>query len=92
MMTKKPADDIGAKLATLALDIATKAAGENVPLVDKLDSFKALTTYYVNTTKVAAKTTPEDEEGETNFANLRNRIAAASSGTGPGNPGNGKPS
>jgi hypothetical protein len=85
-VTKKPSqnDDIGAKLAKLALAIADKALAGDTPLIDSLDAFKALTTYYVNTTKVAAKTSPDDDEGETNFANLRKRIAAASSGAGSG--------
>ena len=85
-MTKKspPTEDIGTKLARLALTIADKAMEDDVPLVDRLDAFKALTTYHVNTTKINAKQTPEDE-GESNFDNFRKRIETATGGTGSGN-------
>lgn len=87
-MTKKPAksDDIGAKLAALALKIADEANEEGVQLVDRLDAFKQLTTYYVNTTKVAAKTTTDDG-GEGSIHDFRKRIAAATGGPGSGTPG-----
>jgi len=87
-MTKKPSkqDDIGAKLADLALKIADEANKTGVLLVDRLDAFKQLTTYYVNTTKVAAKITPEDD-GEGSIDAFRKRIAAATGGAGQSDPG-----
>ena len=86
-MTKKPPkqDDIGAKLAALALKIADDANAEGVLLVDRLDAFKQLTTYYVNTTKVAAKTTTDDD-GEGSIHDFRKRIAAATGGPGSSDP------
>lgn len=83
-MSKKTAakDDIAIKLATLAIEIADKASGTDVLLVEKIEAFKVLTTYHVNTTKVNAKRDTEDEsEG---FNGFRDRIKAASSGSGSG--------
>lgn len=72
----KPDDPIGAKLALLAEKIADEAIEESVPLDARLDAFKHLTTYYVNTTKINSRPDPEDDEGGS-FENLQQRIAAA---------------
>ena len=89
-MTKKPPkqEDIGAKLAALASIIADEALAVGVHLDQRLEAFKQLTTYHVNTTKVAAKITPEDD-GEGSIDSFRKRIAAATGGTGQSDPGGG---
>ena len=79
---KKPSkapEDIGAELATLALKIASEANKDGVHLADRIESFKVLTTYYVNTTKVKAKQTPDEDE-ESSFDGFAKRIAVASGG------------
>ena len=75
-MTKPKDDEIGAKLATLAKKIADEANEDGVPLDARLDAFKHLTTYYVNTTKINARSDPDDEEGDS-FDSFQKRIAAA---------------
>ena len=55
-------DDIGTKLATLAVKIADEALKADVQLVDRLEAFRQLTTYYVNTTKIQAKQNPDEDE------------------------------
>jgi hypothetical protein len=87
MTAKRKPDDIGEKIAALALTIADGALAEGVPLETRLDSFKALTTYFVNTTKVNAKKPPGDREGAPTFDDIRKHIAATADRAGPGNPG-----
>lgn len=70
------ADPIAAKLALLAEKIADEANQEGVPLDARLDAFKHLTTYYVNTTKINSRPDADDEEGGS-FGDLQKRIAAA---------------
>ena len=87
-MTEKTTkeDDIGVKLAKLAIEIADKASGPDVLLENKLEAFKVLTTYHIGTTKANAKRdTGDEDEG---FNGFRNRIKAASGGTGSGDTGN----
>jgi hypothetical protein len=69
---------IGDKLAKLALKIADEASTEGVGLADRIDAFKVLTTYYVNTTKINAGVDPEPDDGVPTFDNLQQRIASAS--------------
>lgn len=88
-MTKRPAkseDKIGTQLAALALKILEQASGDGINLQDRLDSFKLLTAYYVGTSRVNAKQTPEEDDG-TNFNDFRKRIAAATGGSGSGDSG-----
>jgi hypothetical protein len=86
-MTKKPENSpIEAKIAKLAEKIADEASEFEVALPERIDAFKALTTYYVNTTKINNKPTPDDEE-EPGFANYRKRIETATSGPGSSDPG-----
>ena len=84
-MTKRApeANVIGAKLAQLATKIADEANAPGVALTERIECFKVLTTFYVNTTKVAAKL-PSDDDGESNFSDYRKRIAATTGGTGQG--------
>lgn len=70
-------DPIGTKLAVLAAKIADEANGDDVPLDARLDAFKHLTTYYVNTTKINSRIEPEDEGGS--FADMQARITKESS-------------
>lgn len=86
-MTKKAGtkEDIGSKLAALAIIIADKASKPDVLLTDVLDAFKALTAYHIGTTRVNAKRDTEDDDEGSTFNGLRKRIdAAASSGNGSG--------
>ena len=87
MTAKRKPDEIGEKIAALAIVIADGALGAGVPLETRLDSFKALTTYFVNTTKVQAKKPPGDTEGAPIFDELRKRIAAKTDRSGSGDSG-----
>jgi len=75
------ADQIGSRLASLAIKIADEASADAVGLADRIDAFKVLTTYYVNTTKIGARADPEPEDGVPTFDNLQQRIQAASGRT-----------
>ena len=86
----KNPSDIGSELAQLARKLAKDALGEQVVAETRLDIFKALTTYYVNTTKVSAKLQPDEDEGVPSIASLRSRVEQAStSRPGSSNPGPG---
>ena len=67
--------DIKTQLDTLAKKIAEEAMGD-ITFENKLESFKVLTTYYVNTTKVKGKSS-DDNNGD-NFDEFRKRIEAVS--------------
>ena len=69
---------IADKLAKLALKIADESSADGVGLADRIDAFKVLTTYYVNTTKINAGVDPEPDDGVPTFDNLQQRIASAS--------------
>jgi hypothetical protein len=77
--------DLGPDLALLASKLAKRALDDKVTALDKLDIFKALTTYYVNTTKVSVKI-PTEGDGEGSIHDFRKRIAAATGGPGSGTP------
>lgn len=86
-MTKKPENNpIEAKIAKLAEKIADEASEFEVSLSDRVDAFKSLTTYYVNTTKINHKPATDDDD-EPGFANFRKRIETAASGAGSSDPG-----
>ena len=80
-MTKPQDDEIGAKLAILAKKIADEANEDGVPLDARLDAFKHLTTYFVNTTKINSRPDADDEEGDS-FGSFQKRIAAAANTVG----------
>jgi hypothetical protein len=71
-------DPIGDRLASLAAKIADEALQDGVGLAERLDAFKVLTTYYVNTAKINARPAAEDDEGTADFGSYKQRIAAAS--------------
>ena len=71
-------DEVGVKLDALAVAIADEAL--TAPgLQDKIDAFKALTTYYVGTKKINARPGDEDDDktGVT-FDSFQQRIASPS--------------
>ena len=70
-------NELKQKLEALAIQIADDASGPDVGLADRIDAFKALTPYYVNTTKLGVKQDDEEDEGTPNFASFSQRIAAA---------------
>lgn len=81
-------DEIIGKIEKLAVKIADEAMGEDVCFDDRVSAFKALTTYFVNTTKAKTPTTDDDEgEGDTGFDKFQQRIAAAASRPGPRDTG-----
>lgn len=75
---KKSTNDIGKKLEALALkviddaDVAEQAS-------DRLDGFKAVTTYYVSIMKIRAKLPlDEDEAAPETFGKIAERLRAVS--------------
>jgi hypothetical protein len=72
-------DLIGAKLAALAIKIADEASTDDIGLEARIDAFKVLTTYYVNTTKIGARADPEPDDGVPTFEHLQQRLQAAAS-------------
>lgn len=70
-------DPIGAKLAALAIKIADEASTDDIGLEARIDAFKVLTTYYVNTTKIGARADPEPDDGVPTFEHLQQRLQAA---------------
>lgn len=68
-------------LEELAEQIALYAKGDDVEYKLKLDSFKALANYQFNKNN-PRKNPKTDEEEEDNFHDFRNRVEAASGGTG----------
>jgi hypothetical protein len=71
-------DEVGLKLDALAVAIANEAL--TAPgLADKIDAFKALTTYYVGTKKINARPGDEDDDTGATFDSFQQRIAATSS-------------
>ena len=88
MKKKQQTSDVGPDLAELAKKLAADALKADIPAETRLDIFKALTTYHVNTTKVQAKLPePDDEEGGFSIASARKRIETSASGDGQGNSG-----
>jgi hypothetical protein len=71
-------DRIGAKLASLAIKIADEASADAVGLADRIDAFKVLTTYYVNTSKIGARADADEDDGVPTFDKLQRRIQATS--------------
>jgi hypothetical protein len=71
-------DLIGGRLELLAAKIADEALRDEVGLAERLDAFKLLTVYFVNTAKINARPAPEDDEGTADFGSFKQRIAAAS--------------
>lgn len=70
-------DEVGVKLDALAVAIADEAL--TAPgLQDKIDAFKALTTYYVGTKKINARPGDEDEGTGVTFDSFQQRIASPS--------------
>jgi len=62
-------------LAKLARQIARMAMDKDVGLSDKLDAFKALSTFHVAMAKVR-KDMPADDEEASTLDNIRRRIEA----------------
>lgn len=62
------------QLSHLAQTIADAASGPDVPLSDRIDAFKALTSYYVGTSKLNKR--PDDDE-DGSFVSLQARIQGA---------------
>lgn len=71
---KRKTDPLATELAKLALKIAEDANHVETATEDRLDAFKALTTYHVNVTKINAKIDPDEDENASNFNNYRNRL------------------
>lgn len=75
---------IESDLEIIADKIAQYAKGEDVIFKDRLDSFRALSSYYFNKGKKPSKDDPE-EQGD-NFDDFRQRVSSATSGNGEDNP------
>ena len=60
-MTKS--EEIREGLDNLALDLLEEAKGESIKLDQKLDTFKVVSTYHVNMTRVLPKPLDPPEEG-----------------------------
>lgn len=76
-------DVIRTKLDAFAVKIAEDAQVKDVPFATRLDAFKALTAYYVGTTKLVTPKKNKDEEPEENeglsFTDLKKRVEDAGS-------------
>lgn len=66
-------DVIGHELGKLAIKLTEDAVADGVKSNLRLEIFKALTTYYVNTTKISKKI-DQPEEDQENFNGFRKRI------------------
>ncbi len=73
-MSKNP-KDINEVLDDFAHDVVRTAKAADTPFEQKLDAFKALTTYAGLRHKMRLKNLDLDEEGETTMDDLRNVIA-----------------
>lgn len=76
--------DMEDKLEAIAEKIAVHANMENVLFKDRLDAFKALTSYQFNKHK-PKKTDPDTPEEET-FNGFRNKVAASADGASEARP------
>ena len=81
-MTRKPMKKVGGLLEDLAVSLLQEALNGDHPVQfdQKLDAFKALTTYHVGVTRVNAKA-PQNEDDPIgfNFGAARKKISDASS-------------
>lgn len=73
-MSRQTKDVIGEKLAKLAQNLADTALQTGTSPETKLEIFKYLTTYYVNTTKVKKNPEESEHEGES-FDGWRSKSA-----------------
>ena len=68
------------QLDALALSIASTANAEGVNLPDRLDAFKALTTYHLGLTKIGKKSGEEDKPKGESFDAFRKQVEASGDG------------
>ena len=76
---KKPNEEIGKKLEALALCVIDDA--ESAEAAERLDGFKAVTSYYVSIMKIRAKIPLDDEtteHGTETFGKIAARLKAVS--------------
>ena len=66
------------EIENLARDLIKKAKEKDVSFTDKLDAFKALSTYHVNILKAQGKLKPgSDDDGEASLKGAKARIQNA---------------
>lgn len=76
-MTRRKTEPFAERLEVLAHSIVTDliSAGSGMSLQQRIDGFKALTSYWVAAEKVAAKLPPEEDDNLTSFSKWRDKIA-----------------
>ena len=71
-----PPVDLGAKLNRLALSIIDDLLRPDVPLDQRIDGLKAVTTLHLGTIKLSDKMPRDDDRDGTTFGAMRDRLTA----------------
>ena len=71
-------DEVGQGLSQLAESLLDACNKGEVGFDQRLDAFKAVTSYYVGVAKIKAKTDDDDNSGVPNFERFTRDIQAAS--------------